>query len=126
MANLLKTGKYNAGKRPSQHSVGRTSFLKDNKGAIPSNVLTFSNTISNDKYLEYCRRKGLEPHPARMPLGLPEFFVRFLTVPKDLVLDPFAGSNTTGAVAERLGRKWLAVEPNSEYIKGSQSRFLKR
>jgi len=41
------------------------------------------------------------------------------------VLDPFAGSNTTGAVAEALGRRWIAVEANKEYAKGSKGRFAK-
>ena len=40
-----------------------------------------------------------------------------------MVLDPFAGSNTTGAVAEQLGRKWLAVEKDRTYAKDSQLRF---
>jgi site-specific DNA-methyltransferase (cytosine-N4-specific) len=39
------------------------------------------------------------------------------------VLDPFAGSNTTGAVAERLGRRWLAVEKDQHYAKDSELRF---
>ena len=38
-----------------------------------------------------------------MPEPLIEFFVKFLTDPGDVVFDPFAGSNTTGSVAERLG-----------------------
>jgi DNA modification methylase len=40
-----------------------------------------------------------------------------------LVLDPFAGSNTTGAVAEQLGRRWIAVEKNRTYAKDSELRF---
>ena len=40
------------------------------------------------------------------------------------VLDPFAGSNSTGAAAERQGRKWLAIEAEKEYIDGSRGRFL--
>jgi DNA modification methylase len=39
------------------------------------------------------------------------------------VLDPFAGSNTTGAVAERLGRRWIAVEKVEAYLRGSRFRF---
>ncbi len=39
------------------------------------------------------------------------------------MLDPFAGSNTTGAVAEELGRQWIAVEPDADYIAGSVGRF---
>jgi hypothetical protein len=125
MLKLLSTKKYNSGKRPSQHSIGRTSFLTNNNGAIPSNVLTFPNTGNGDPYQLYCREQNLELHPARMHIGLPEFFIKFLTKPGDLVLDPFAGSNTTGAAAERLGRRWVAIEARSDYVQGSLGRFLK-
>jgi site-specific DNA-methyltransferase (cytosine-N4-specific) len=123
MLDLLRLKKYNAGARPSQHSIGKTSFFTDNKGAIPSNVLTLSNTSSVDPYLKYCRAHGLQPHEARMPTALPEFFIKFLTEPRDLVLDPFAGSNTTGAAAEKLKRRWISVEARDEYIRGSLGRF---
>jgi len=64
-------------------------------------------------------------HPARMPEKIPEFFIKFLTDKHDLILDPFAGSNTTGSVAEHLNRKWISVEPNIDYINGSIGRFKK-
>jgi site-specific DNA-methyltransferase (cytosine-N4-specific) len=124
MVALLARRTYNAGKRPSQHGIGERSFLTDNGGAIPSNVLTFSNTRSNDSYLRYCRMKNIEPHPARMPSELAEFFIRFLTESNDYVLDPFAGSNTTGSSAERLRRRWIAIEANREYVRGSRGRFI--
>jgi len=54
---------------------------------------------------------------------LPEFFIKFLTEPGDLVVDPFAGSNVTGEVAERLGRHWLAFEIIEEYLEASKFRF---
>jgi site-specific DNA-methyltransferase (cytosine-N4-specific) len=60
-----------------------------------------------------------------MPIGLPSFFIKFLTERRDLVLDPFAGSNTTGAAAEQLGRRWLAIEPTFSYVRGSWGRFTK-
>jgi site-specific DNA-methyltransferase (cytosine-N4-specific) len=123
MKELLAAGKYNAGRRPSEYTIGQTSFLTDHGGAIPSNLLRFSNTASIDPYQDFCREHGFQPHPARMARGIAEFFIDFLTDPKDLVLDPFAGSNTTGAVAEALGRRWLAIEPRREYILGSQGRF---
>lgn len=123
MKKLLKRQSYNAGGRPSQHSIGETSFLVDNGGAIPPNVLTMSNTTSTDAYRQYCKQKDLKLHPARMPPELAEFFVRFLTDENDLVLDPFAGSNTTGAAAEELGRQWISIEPEAEYIAGSVGRF---
>lgn len=123
MKELLRSQQYNSGKRPSGHKVGKKSFLRDNGGSIPSNVLNFSNTSSTDLYQEYCRLKDLKPHPARMQSGLAEFFIKFLTRPGDLVFDPFAGSNTTGAIAEALGRKWISVEANRDYIRGSRGRF---
>ena len=123
MLNLLRTKKYNAGRRPSEHHIGAASFLKNNGGAIPSNVLTFTNTLSNDPYLTCCKERGLPLHPARMPIDLAAFFIEFLTEARDRVLDPFAGSNTTGAAAEYLKRRWLAIEPSEQYIQGSQGRF---
>ena len=125
MKKLLETKKYNHGKRPSQHNIGSKSFLKVNKGAIPSNVINIANTKSYDDYLIFCRDKGISPHPARMPEGVAEYFIKFLTTPRNLVLDPFAGSNTTGSVAEGLKRRWLAIEANSGYIKASRARFPK-
>ncbi len=123
MLKLLRTQHYNAGKRPSEHHIGAKSFLTNNGGAIPSNVLTCSNTGSTDEYQKYCRERQHQIHPARMQPELPEFFIRFLTAGKNLVLDPFAGSNTTGATAERLKRRWVAIEPTAEYIAGSKGRF---
>jgi len=126
MKTLLKNQKYNAGKRPSEHHIGSKSFLKKNKGAIPSNVLMSSNTHTNTKYQRYCKKKGLIQHPARMPIDIPKFFINFLTHKNDLVWDPFGGSNTTGEAAESLGRRWISIEPEEEYIEGSKGRFRKR
>jgi DNA modification methylase len=123
MLQLLRSKKYNAGKRPSEHVIGASSFLKNNEGAIPSNVLTLSNTRTNDEYQLFCRKHGFQMHPARMQVELAEFFIRFLTDPGDIVMDPFAGSNTTGAAAERLKRKWLSTEPRDDYILASRGRF---
>jgi site-specific DNA-methyltransferase (cytosine-N4-specific) len=136
MRKLLERGAYNAGPRPSEHHIGEKSFLTDNGGAIPpsglsqavldhfGSFLVCGNTTSNgDPYQEYCRRHGLTPHPARMQPGVVGFFVSFLTDPGDLVLDPFAGSNTTGWVAERLGRRWAAVELNPGHARPSRARF---
>lgn len=111
--------------RPSGHDIG-ASFAKDNGGAIPSNLLQIPNTESNGQYLSGCKEVGAKQHPARFPAKLPEFFIRFLTDPGDLVLDIFAGSNTTGAVAESVDRRWLAFEECREYVAASSFRFLRR
>ena len=121
MQRLLRDG-YKAEVRPSQHEISR-HFRKDNGGAIPPNILVVPNTRSNEEYFRRCREAGLPIHPARFPAAVPEFFIRFLTRPRQLVLDPFAGSNVTGQVAEALGRRWLSIEINAEYVEGSRFRF---
>jgi site-specific DNA-methyltransferase (cytosine-N4-specific) len=121
MRVLLKNG-YKAKLRPSGHDISE-NFSKDNDGAIPPNLLTIANTESNSSYLRRCRETGINPHPARFPTEFAEFFIKFLTDEGDYVLDPFAGSNTTGYVAEALGRRWMAFELNEDYLQGSKLRF---
>jgi DNA modification methylase len=141
MKQLLKKQKYNSGVRPSEHKISEKSFLQNHGGSIMHNVLeleqidedkelrlpqsmfSMSNTNSNDYFLQTCRANGIKPHPARMQPGLVSFFVDFLTEPGDLVLDPFAGSNTTGYVAEKKERKWVGVEISDEYAEQSLIRF---
>ncbi len=123
MKSLLKKRSYNSGKRPSEHAIGEKSFLADNGGAIPPNVLTISNTSSGGDYRRYCKENSIKAHPAKMPADLADFFVRFLTARGDLVFDPFGGSNTTGAVSEALGRRWVSVERNPDYVQGSKGHF---
>ncbi len=121
--------------RPSGHNIRATFEKIEAGGAIPSNVveknddipsemLKFGNNASNDLYTRRCKEAGLSIHPARFPIALPTFFIKFLTEPDDLVLDPFAGSNTTGAAAENLKRRWLAVDAVESYIASSKFRFL--
>ena len=62
-------------------------------------------------------------HPAMFPKALPEFFIKFLTKPKGLVVDPFAGSNTTGKTADELGRRWIAIEKERSYLETSRYRW---
>lgn len=147
MKRLIETGKYNAGPRPAEYHIGEKSFKTDNNGAIPPNVgdvdslpsidqtitprdfeqatslLKAANTGSRDSYREFCINRGADIHPARMPKSLVEFFLKFLTEEGDLVIDPFAGSNTTGAIAERMGRRWVSVEAEWDYAVHSLGRF---
>jgi len=120
MRRLIRKG-YKAKKRPSGHNI--TPKFIEREGSIPPNCLVFGNNDANGKYLEACKRLGYQPHPARFPIQLPTFFIRFLTEPGDLVLDPFAGSNTTGEAAEREGRRWFAIDCRHDYLEASQSRF---
>lgn len=121
MEEMLTRG-YNKGPRPSGHVVSN-KWGKRQKGAIPANLIIAANTRSSDSYLQGCREYRLEVHPARFVPAIPEFFIKFLTRPGDIVVDPFSGSNVVGEVAERLGRKWISVEINKDYVLGSAFRF---
>ena len=115
--------------------------MKNNGGAIPPNfmeiageaydddamgtlssALQFPNTEANTVYQRRCKEFGYRPHPARYPAALPEFFVKMLTDEGDLVFDPFAGSNVTGAVkwrftcegAQAIGSSMATLYPEHE------------
>jgi len=62
-------------------------------------------------------------HPARFPLALPTFFIRLLTMPGQMVLDPFGGTGTTALAAEKLDRRWLVAESDPKYAAVVPSRF---
>lgn len=114
---------YRAKGRPSGHDISM-GFGTDNGGAIPPNLLQIPNTESISHYLQICKQLGIESHPARFPAELPSFFIRFLTDPGDVVVDIFSGSNTTGAVAETLGRRWLSIDLRRDYAALSAVRFM--
>ena len=122
MQHLLKHG-YQAKRRPSGHDISN-KFQKDNGGSVPPNLLAIANTESNGRYQDHCRAENIAIHPARFPAQIPEYFIRFLTDPGDLVVDPFAGSCVTGVVAENLARQWVCCELSEEYLLGARARFV--
>lgn len=81
------------------------------------------NNAANDVYTKKCKANGIKIHPARFPMQLPEFFIKMLTDEGDLVLDPFGGSMTAGAVAESLNRRWIGIDTVEEYLDGALYRF---
>jgi site-specific DNA-methyltransferase (cytosine-N4-specific) len=122
MQDLLKNG-YVAKLRPSGHDISN-KFGRDNGGSVPPNLLAIANTESTSRYQEFCRARNIPIHPARFPAQLPEYFIRFLTDPGDRVVDPFAGSCVTAAVAEALNRRWACCDLSEEYLQGALSRFI--
>ena len=147
MQRLLRTQRYNKGRRPSGWQISDDWGI-NHGGAIPPNLMPAdliesphvspingmdeqfnmfveANTSSNDNYRRRCREAGVAAHPAMFPKALPEFFLRFLTVPGDLVVDPFSGSNTTGKAADELERRWISIEQNREYVEASRLRWSK-
>lgn len=123
MQNLLKKG-YRAKKRPSEHNISE-KFRINNGAAIPPNLIAIPNTVSNSSYLRYCKKHRLKPHPARFPSELPEYFIRMLTEPGDIVVDPFGGSCVTGEVCERTKRRWTCIEMLQDYCEAALGRFVR-
>lgn len=118
--------------RPSGHNINASFDKITAGGSIPPNViedddasnfLKLGNNSANDTYTKRCKEAGIKIHPARFPAALPEFFIKMLTDERDLVVDPFAGSNTVGAVAERLDRRWISIENVADYLEASKFRF---
>ncbi|MFL6735850.1 MAG: site-specific DNA-methyltransferase [Sphingomonas sp.] len=66
---------------------------------------------------------GSKAHPTQKPEALLYRVLLACTKPGDVVLDPFFGTGTTGAVARRLGRRWIGIERESEYVKVARARI---
>ena len=118
--------------RPSGHNIKESFGNVNSGGSIPPNVfeeqmaedfMKFGNNAANDNYAVGCKAAGIKMHPAKYPETLPEFFINLLTDPNDIVLDPFAGSNTTGSISEKLQRRWIAIDNVESYLEGSKFRF---
>lgn len=133
-ANMIRLNKKGVKStiRPSGHAINNGFDDIEPGGSIPSNVIESSepenilklgNNAANDHYTKRCKEAGVKIHPARFPPPLPEFFIKLFTENQDIVVDPFAGSNTTGYVAEKLGRRWIAVDTIEEYLEASKFRF---
>lgn len=116
-------------KRETSYSDGayklrKGSFGKATAGKIPRNVLPIGHQCSDQKsYRRDAARLGYPTHSAPMPMALPEFLIRFLTEPGELVADPFGGTLTTARVAEKLGRRWISTEWIFEYVRAAAERF---
>jgi site-specific DNA-methyltransferase (adenine-specific)/site-specific DNA-methyltransferase (cytosine-N4-specific) len=103
----------------SRHnSVNESGFGRDvskwvgKETVLPSNVLSMALVGKN---------KG---HPAVFPVDLPLFFIKLLCPEKGLVIDPFAGSGTTGIAALNSNRNSVLIDNNAEYCKEALNRLL--
>lgn len=91
-------------------------YLHEAKGAALQNVWT---DIFNITRTEVDRRK----YPTQKPLALLERIVSLASNPGDLVFDPFCGSGTTLAAAQRLGRQWLGTDRSADAIAIARQRL---
>jgi len=78
----------------------------------PTNVLHFATECSNKN------------HSAVFPVRLPRWFIKLFTKPNDIVLDPFSGSGSTGVAALQLGRKFVGIDINEDYINLARNRII--
>lgn len=67
--------------------------------------------------------EGRKAHPTQKPEALLHRVIMSSTKPGDQILDPFFGSGTTGAVAKRLGRRWIGIEQDAAYISYARKRL---
>src|SRR6195952_842912 len=72
---------------------------------------------------ERLKKDGVKVHPTQKPEALIYRILLACTKPGDVVLDPFFGTGTTGAVAKRLGRRWIGIEREPLYIEAAEERI---
>ncbi|MAQ51012.1 MAG: site-specific DNA-methyltransferase [Pseudomonas sp.] len=86
-------------------------FLSNSKGVVPRSLWTYDETGHNqESNLEMLELFPDNPFSTPKPEKLIKRVLEIATEPKDLVLDSFAGSGTTGAVAQKMLRKWIMIE----------------
>src|SRR6185295_13689034 len=66
---------------------------------------------------------GRQAHPTQKPEALLQRVLLASSKPGDVVLDPFFGTGTTGAVAKQLGRKYIGIERDADYIAAARERL---
>lgn len=98
---------------PSGWSVKISNFEKLDGKTLPNNVLIIGAGENKSK------------HPAVYPEKLPEFFIKAFTEKGDVVLDPFMGSGTSGAVAKKYCRHFLGFDKKQEYVQSANDRIGK-
>lgn len=101
---------------PSGFSMDVSKFNSDGK-STPFNLLPMANTNS-------VTSGGAMGHGAATPSGVVQWWLRYITRPGDVVLDPFSGSGTIGAQALKIGRSIVAIEKMKAYAEMSKSLFL--
>lgn len=94
-----------------------TTNIRNLTHSRPSNVINVNN-VSN-------QFSDKQKHPATFPEGLVEFFVKSFSNEGDVVLDPFAGSGTTGIVSKKLNRGFVMIDQVEEYVELMNDRIKK-
>lgn len=104
-----------AKKKGAKHLFNYDLMKQLNEGKQMKDVWTGALTPRSEK------SEG--KHPTQKPIYLLERLILASTNPGDVILDPFTGSSTTGVAAKRLGRKYIGIDSNPEYLELSQKRL---
>ena len=123
-------GSWKSASNPTLRDV-HEYILVFSKGAFFRNGIKRTNTIGRDEFLELtksvwsfsaesAKRIG---HPAPFPVELPRRLIQLYTFQGDVVLDPFAGSGTTGVAALQSGRHFVGYEKNPRYARLAKQRI---
>ena len=100
--------------------------LESKKTKTEQGFFNIEETANRKSVWTFPVRPYKKAHFAVFPEKLPELCIKAGSKKGDIVLDPFFGSGTTGWVAQRLGREWLGIELNPEFIKIAEERFVQR
>lgn len=109
-------------------NLSETDKIRDESKAGSGFGKNVSNWIGRDmvyptNVLHMATETGNKNHSAVFPLDLPQWFIKLFTKPGDIVLDPFVGSGTTALAAIQLGRHFVGIDINPEYIEISNQRL---
>jgi len=105
-----------------------TDKIRDESRAGSGFGKNVSNWVGRDmvyptNVLHLATETGNKNHSAVFPRDLPAWFIRLFTKPGDIVLDPFVGSGTTALAALQLGRHFVGIDINNEYVELSNERI---
>jgi len=109
---------FNAGDIAVEAKTGATRKLMDYRKTVPTpyNITKVPGNVWSMPRVRY-RMPEYEQHPSQKPEALLERIIKASSNAGDLILDPFAGTFTSCAVAQRLGRKAIGIELQTEYFK---------
>ncbi|RJP49844.1 MAG: site-specific DNA-methyltransferase [Anaerolineaceae bacterium] len=111
--------------------LSETDKIRDESRAGSGFGKNVSNWVGRDKVyptnvLHLATETGNKNHSAVFPSDLPEWFIKLFTKPGDVVLDPFVGSGTTAFSALQLGRHFVGIDVNPEYVRLASQRVFER
>ncbi|MBC7287910.1 MAG: site-specific DNA-methyltransferase [Armatimonadetes bacterium] len=103
-------------------AVAKACSLEDFGARIALNVWRIPLCTGRERLKN---RSGKRLHPTQKPERLLERVIRISTRPGDIILDPMAGTGTTGVVAKALGRRYILIERDPGYADAARSRLAR-